>query len=443
MYVCKMATILVFGAGKSSSYLIKYLVDNAKEQGWLALVVDKFTQHLEERFKGNPYISYKNIDITLAKERETLIAASSLVISLLPPDLHIIIAQACIAFKKHLITASYVSENIKALNQAAKENNVLLMCEMGLDPGIDHMSAKQIIDELHSKGAIIKSFKSHCGGLVAPESDNNPWHYKISWNPRNVVLAGQAGAHYLLEGQEVHVPYKDMFKNSPKIVVEDLALAYYPNRDSLSYKNLYELHHLNTLVRTTLRYPQFNKAWQYIIDLELTNEKDSFDTDKLTYLNWLEQKMNVVDATDYLKTLCGPDKESFTLLKFLLLDDAEKLIALNITNSATILQRLLEDKLMMAPLDKDMIVMQHEFEYELDATTCKLNSSLIVIGEDKTYTAMAKTVGLPMAILAKLIFNGTIKNLSGVHIPVAEEVYIPILKELDALGISFKENHFN
>jgi saccharopine dehydrogenase-like NADP-dependent oxidoreductase len=435
-----MKSILIFGAGKSSSYLIAYLLEHAASNNWMVTVVDKYIDHLVSRYPNHPNLATSTIDINNSDERNLLIVASDIVISLLPPDLHIIIATSCIEGGKSLITASYVSEEIKKLNNKAIQNNVMLMCEMGLDPGIDHMSAMHIIDKLEVEGAAIESFKSHCGGLVAPNSDTNPWHYKISWNPKNVVMAGKAGAHYFLNNEEVHVAYENMFKNSPQIQVGSLPhLAYYPNRDSLSYRNIYELKSLHTLIRTTLRYPSYNKAWQFIVDFDLTNEDDIYETSTLTYQQWLCVRLGTDNLDAFLKNACGEDTESLQLLRFLLINDNEVLINIGKVSSATILQKILEAKWMMQPEDKDMIVMQHEFVYVLANKHYYLSSSLIVEGKDRTFTAMAKTVGLPMAILAKEILLGNIPIQPGVQIPVKPVIYNPILSELASHGIVFED----
>jgi saccharopine dehydrogenase (NADP+, L-glutamate forming) len=295
-----------------------------------------------------------------------------------------------------------------------------------LDPGIDHMSAMKIIDEIKAKGGKITSFKSHCGGLVAPENDDNPWHYKISWNPRNIVMAGQSGAVYKLNNETKSIAYKDLFDAENKIVFEGLKdLAFYPNRDSLSYIPTYKLPDTATFIRTTLRHVDFFKGWNAIVHAGLTNETSAIDVNGLTFAKWSSPVLAFVN-----------DKNK-AMLQFLgLFEDA--LVPATAKTSADVLQFLVETKLKMMPADKDMIVMLHEFEYVLDGKNKSLQSCLLVKGEDNLRTAMAKTVGLPLGIAAKSILNGTLQ-LKGLHIPTVKEIYEPVLKELEAAGIQFTE----
>jgi saccharopine dehydrogenase-like NADP-dependent oxidoreductase len=344
-------------------------------------------------------------------------------------------------YAKNLITASYVSDEIKAMDAELKEKKVLFMCEMGLDPGIDHMSAMKIIDEIAKENGEIFEFKSHCGGLVAPESDTNPWHYKISWNPRNVITAGAAGAHFLFNKQEYKIDYPQIFKNNQTIQVNGIGqLAYYPNRDSLSYQALYDLKNVDTLERTTLRYPAYSAAWQYIIDMGLTNEKGKlYDTENLTFEAWLQDVLQTNNVAEKLNSIFGNDAVSQKLFDYLDLTSRQFINIGTQKSNADILQSVIEQKWKMQDTDKDMIVMQHEFKYRKAGKATYLKSTLIVKGEDKTYTAMAKTVGLPMAILAKLILTEKVTALYGVNIPVMQKVYAPVLQELVEQGIIFEE----
>jgi saccharopine dehydrogenase-like NADP-dependent oxidoreductase len=297
---------------------------------------------------------------------------------------------------------------------------------MGLDPGIDHMSAMKIINTIKERGGKITSFKSHCGGLVAPESDDNPWHYKISWNPRNIVMAGQSGAMYKLNNEIKTVAYKDLFDSSNEIVFDGLKdLAFYPNRDSLDYIPTYKLPDTATFLRTTLRHIDFFKGWNAIVHAGLTNNTDLIDAAGLTFYNWS------------LPILPFVNSENKAMLEYLgIFDDAS--VTATAKTSADILQYLLETRLKMEPEDKDMIVMLHEFEYELEGKINSIKSCLVVKGEDSLRTAMAKTVGLPLGIAAKLILNDTIK-LKGLHIPTLKEIYEPVLTELEKAGVKFTE----
>jgi saccharopine dehydrogenase-like NADP-dependent oxidoreductase len=318
----------------------------------------------------------------------------------------------------------------------------MFMCEMGLDPGIDHMTANKIIHGIHRVTGSITSFKSYCGGLIAPESDNNPWHYKFSWNPRNVVTAGLGGAKYLEKGKHVEVPYEKMFEQNKKIQVEGLgALAYYPNRDSLRYLDLYEVPDIKTFMRATLRYPAFCRGWQALITLGLTSQDDSHEAD--TYASWMKKKTGyagkgTLESHVANKLGVSADDKVIAMLQWLGLFE-ETPIPAGKRSSADILLDLLQDKWAMAPEDKDMVVMQHEIEYMHKGGKIKLTSTMVIEGEDREHSAMAKTVGLPMGILARLVLNNKIKVPTGVVLPNMASVYRPVLTELAHYGITFKD----
>lgn len=430
-----MKNILLFGAGKSASVLIEYLLDNAAENNWRVTIADADKELIEQKTKGHRAAAAVAVDISDEQKRKTLIVDSDLVISMMPPFLHILIAKDCAEYSKHLLTASYADDEIKKLSDEVNKKDILFLCEMGLDPGIDHMSAMQLIHDIKEKAGKITSFKSHCGGLVAPESDNNPWHYKISWNPRNVVLAGKAGAEYLENAHLIREEYEDLFHAERIIETGDTSigtLSYYPNRNSISYIDLYDLHDAKTFVRTTLRYPAFMAGWKNIINLKLTDEVPAYNSEGLTLAGFFRQHM------DKYKFTLPEDETVKEQLYFLGWFDEETMINKGLISAADGLQFALETKLVLAPSDKDMIVMQHEIEYELAGEKKTVVSSLVVKGRDSIHTAMAKTVGLPLGIAAKLILNGTIK-LSGLHLPVIKEIYEPVLKELEDNGIRFSE----
>ena len=491
-----MKNILLFGAGKSASVLIEYLIENAVENAWHVTVADTDKNLIEQKTKNNASATAIAADITDDFTRKELIQNCDLVISMMPAFLHILIARDCVHYSKHLLTASYADDEINLLAAEAKSKGIILLCEMGLDPGIDHMSAMKLIDEIKLKGGNITSFKSHCGGLVAPESDNNPWHYKISWNPRNVVLAGKAGAEYKLDGKFIEESYEELFDANRKIDTEDESigsLSYYPNRNSLSYIDLYNLHDAKTFLRTTLRYRDFMLGWKNIIDLKLTDETPAYNSDGLSIAGFFQQHMNQHNLTqklidelkeneDYTNEVikiitknldAKPVSNSLVVadtgelltkgeaafknptqidlvasahdgnkvlqqLYFLGMDDEDTIINKGLISAAEGLQFALENKLVLAPADKDMVVMQHDIEYELNSLNHQVISSLIVLGKDSIHTAMAKTVGLPLGIAAKLILNGTIK-LTGLHIPIVKEIYEPVLKELKMNGVFFIE----
>lgn len=438
-----MHTILVAGAGKSSIYLIHYLLSHAPRHKWKIIVADGSADAIAEKINDSPFAEMAVIDITNENERTPLVKRADLVVSLMPPHLHIHLAKDCLQHKKNLITSSYISPEMKAMDKEVKEAGLMFMCEMGLDPGIDHMTANQIIHSIQRVASTITSFKSYCGGLVAPESDDNPWHYKFSWNPKNVITAGAGGATYLEKGKEVHIPYDKLFENNKKIKVDGLgSLAYYPNRDSLRYLELYDTPEIKTFIRATLRHSSFCKGWDAVIRMGLTDEKNSIDTAGKTYADWITQvseHKNGVSLKQHVNSKYQvEDEKVLAMLEWLGIFDDQP-IKLQKGSSADILLELLLDKWEMKPQEKDMVVMQHEVEYLHRGTKIKLTSAMVLKGENREYSAMAKTVGLPMAVLARMVMTNKINPPKGVLIPNMPSVYRPVLTELQHHGIHFTE----
>ncbi len=432
----QLKKVLLFGAGKSASALIDYLILSAEENNWDVIVADANAALIKEKTNNRPHSTSVPLDINDASKRRLLIESSDIVISMMPPSLHILIANDCLQYGKSLLTASYADEAILALDKNVKEKGLLFLCEMGLDPGIDHMSAMQLLDEIDEKGGKVVSFKSHCGGLVAPESDNNPWHYKISWNPRNVVLAGKSGAIYKKDGNIVQEEYEQLFDSKRSVTFENENLSsfsYYPNRNSLPYIDLYRLHHVQTFIRTTLRHPDFMSGWNNLVQLKMTDESLTYSSDAKTLADFYNEYLNTYNF----------DKNENSLFKqqleYLGLHDTVTKINKGICSVADVLQLALEKKLVLSKEDKDMIVMLHEIDYALNGKNHTIKSSLVVKGENHIHTAMAKTVGLPLGIAAKFILNGTIKQ-SGVQIPISKEIYLPVLAELRKYGVQFNEH---
>jgi saccharopine dehydrogenase-like NADP-dependent oxidoreductase len=430
-------TILLFGAGKSATVLIDYLMAEAPLNDWHIIIADASRDLILQKTGGAPCSEAVALDIHDTSARNLLVQRADIVISLMPPALHYLVAQDCLAFGKNLLTASYVDDQLRALQSEIEAKGLLFLCEMGLDPGIDHMSAMQLIDGIKAQGGTITSFKSHCGGLVAPESDDNPWHYKISWNPRNVVMAGKAGAEYKEENFLVELDYDKLFAGGHACFInEELgSLGYYPNRDSLSYIPLYGLQAATTFVRTTLRYPDFLLGWQQIVALALTDETPDFDSDGKSLQDFFADRFakkgfQLEEATELVQA------------QLLYLGAADNALHINkgLCSAADVLQFALEQKLVLRPTDKDMIVMKHEIEYVLNGQAHAIDSVLVVKGSDSLRTAMAKTVGLPLGIAAKLILNGTIRE-KGVLIPIAPAIYNAVLPELAQQGIVFAETH--
>lgn len=439
-----MQHILILGAGLSSSTLIKYLLDHSLEKNWKIILGDINEGLAMQKINNHPRGKGMKFDIMDGKLREKLITAADIVISMLPARMHLLIAENCIKSRKPLVTASYVSEEIRGLDAAARKQGIILLNEMGVDPGLDHMSAMRIIHRIHRMGGKINVFESNTGGLVAPTYDTNPWRYKFTWNPRNVILAGQAGARFLHNGKFKYIPYHKLFQRYEIIKVLDLGMfEAYPNRDSLIYKEDYQLHELSTMFRGTIRRVGFCDAWNALVQLGATD--DSYEVEfpgEMTYRDFTNSFLayNIVDPVEtklsrYLDI--DPNGDIMQKLAWLGIFERRKAEIQDAT-PARILQSLLEEKLKLEPDDKDMIVMQHQFEYQLNGKKKRIISSMAYTGEDTVNTAMSITVGLPVAIATKLILEGKVK-LTGVHIPIHEEIYQPLLEELETYGIRFLE----
>jgi len=368
------------------------------------------------------------------------------VISMLPAHLHIEVAKDCIRFKKHLVTASYISNQMQELDSAAKANNLVFMNEIGLDPGIDHMSAMKVIDEIRDKGGKMLLFESFCGGLVAPESDTNLWNYKFTWAPRNVVLAGQGGsAKFLQEGTYKYIPYCNLFRRTEFLQVEGYGkFEAYPNRDSLKYKSVYGLDEVLTLYRGTIRRVGFSKAWNMFVQLGMTDDTYVMEgSETMSYRQFVNSFLpyHPTDSVEIkMRLLLKIDQDDIMWDKLVELDlfNDKKIVELPKATPAQILEKILNDSWSLEPTDKDMIVMYHKFGFEKEGKKQQIDSKMVCIGDDQTYTAMAKTVGLPVGIASLLILNGKIKTY-GVQLPILKEVYEPILKELEKHGVLFKE----
>ena len=430
-------TILIIGAGKSATVLIQYLQQKAVENDWYILLADGDEAIAKNKWNNAPNGTALGIDIKNDLDRQNLVQKADIVVSMMPAQLHFLLAKDCLQFGKPLFTASYVDDNMRSIASEIESKGLLFLCEMGLDPGIDHMSAMAIIDEIHEKGGKITSFKSHCGGLVAPESDDNPWHYKISWNPRNIILAGKAGAIYLENGGTVTKNYQEIFDQAPVVDLPGIGhLAYYPNRNSLSYIDTYHLDGVKDFVRTTLRYPAFCTGWNAIVQLHLTDETEINLAPNTTVQNWFATHIQQNGLEQILDKLTQ-DAIIKEQLEFIGLFETT-LIPIQFNSNANILQWLLEGKWKLEATDKDLVVMLHEIEYSIGTRQFKLDSSLVLTGEDAINTAMATTVGLPLAMGVCAYLNGEIK-MTGLHIPIDARIYQPILKSLAVEGIVFQE----
>jgi saccharopine dehydrogenase-like NADP-dependent oxidoreductase len=441
-----MKNILIIGAGKSSSALIKYLLDKSNKESLFLTIGDISTDNAKNLINNHKNAKAIVLDVFDKEQREENIQKSDLVISMLPARFHLDVAKDCITFGKHMVTASYISDEMKALDAEVKEKGLVFMNEIGLDPGIDHMSAMQVIDSIKDAGGKMLLFESFCGGIVAPESDNNLWNYKFTWNPRNVVLAGQGGAAmFIQEGTYKYIPYTKLFRRSEFITVNGSgkfeAIA---NRDSLKYRTVYGLEGIPTMYRGTIRKVGFSRAWNTFVQLGMTDDSYTIEeSENMSYRNFVNLFLaySPSDSVELkLRSYLKIDQDDVMWEKLVELDifNPDKKIRLKNATPAQMLQSILEESWTLAEDDKDMIVMQHLFGYELDGKKYQIESSFVVLGENQTYTAMSKTVGLPVGIAAIKILKGEIKT-PGVQIPISREVYKPILKELEEHGIIFSE----
>ncbi|MDZ4668161.1 MAG: saccharopine dehydrogenase C-terminal domain-containing protein [bacterium] len=440
-----MKKILVIGAGLSASYLINYFLKHAKKENWYVTVADANIELAKKKIGKSKLAHAVLLDINDEGTRRQLISEADIVVSMLPAHLHMLAAHDCLELHKHLVTASYLSQEMKSLHTQALKANLLFLNEIGLDPGIDHLSAMKIIQDIQAQGGEITSFESYCGGLVAPAYDNNPWNYKFTWNPRNVVLAGQATARYLENGLLKFIPPNRIFSQINNCKVGKYNFDAYANRDSLGYIEPYGIGSARTVLRGTLRRIGFCEAWNTLIKLGLTDDTYILPhSENLTYRELICAFISGADNNNLetkLTQFLGITKASkiFKKISWLGLLEPTKIELENAT-PAQALQKLLQEKWKLNKNDLDQIVMHHQISYTRNKKVHTIHSSLFVDGESQTLTAMAKTVGLPLAIATKLILQGKIKS-RGVQIPLNREFYEPILNELETYGIKFIETH--
>ncbi len=444
-----MKTILILGAGLSASSLIRYLLARAEAENWYLKIVDQNIDLVKKKINGHPNAEAISFNALDSKERKPAIAHADLVISMLPAIYHVDVAKDCIEVRTDLITPSYISPEMRVLNDEAKAAGIVIMNEIGVDPGIDHMSAMKVIDHIKAIGGKLTSFKSFCGGLMAPESDNNLWHYKFTWNPRNVILAGQGPAACYMDNNEYkYIPYNQLFKKLDRFEIPPYGFFDgYANRNSLIYASTYGIEGIPTIYRGTLRRPNYCQGWDVFIQLGMTDDSYAMTrSETLTprsFLNAFLPYEKHTSVEDKFKKVLGKEKaDLFEQFESMGIFDDSFTYGMEQASPAKLLQQLLEPKWKLEPGDKDMLVMYHEFEYSLNAEHKKITSSLVTLGEDEVFTAMSNTVGLPVAIAAKLMLAGRITE-RGVTLPVHKEVYEPILAELETFGITFDEKEMN
>jgi saccharopine dehydrogenase-like NADP-dependent oxidoreductase len=443
-----MKHILILGAGQSAPYLIAFLLEHARQHDWFVTVADLDERLAAARVGDSPRGAAIAIDASDHDMMSAQIQKADVVVNLLSPVFQHQIAWECVLHGKHMISASYRDRQVRQLHRDAQRKGVLILCEVGLDPGIDHMSAMRVIHDIHNRGGVIERFYSYGSGVPAPDSIDNPLKYVVTWNPRNVVMSAEHGAQYLIDGKIKIVPHSHVFQRSWPVNVDGIGpMEAYPNRDSLSYKELYGLPHADTMMRGTLRYPGWSETWHQIVRLGLPNENMRIPA--LKNRTWAElvemfipRDVAGVDLPQRVASHLNisPTGHIMQNMRWLGLFD-EAPTAVEGETAADAMIHLLRKKLALKEGGRDMVVIVHEvhvrYPDENDRFE-KVTSTMVEYGQPSGFTAMAKTVGLPAAIAVKLLLTGDLP-MTGSHIPTHPAIYTPILAELEATGIRITE----
>ncbi len=432
-----MKKVLLLGAGMVAKPLVDFLLKNNIKLTIASRTVAKAEKLLKQRKNGNSVQwTTDNLDLL-----ENMILEHDLTVSLLPYKYHVTVARFCIKYGKNMVTTSYVSEEMKSLDKEAKEAGIILLNEIGVDPGFDHMTAMRIIDKVQASGGKIKEFYSLCGALAAPEEIDNPFKYKFSWSPKGVIMAGNNGAKFKKNGKTVEIPTKELFKYPLQIEFPEVGkMEVYPNRDSLAYINIYKLKDIETMYRGTFRYPDWCEIMDAMKALGLTSyDEKSFE--KKTYRKIMARQLQLYPANIKEKTaeflgikLDSPAIEAMDWLG--LFDD--NLIAFDKGSNFDLICDLMLKKMMLPEGARDMVIMLHSFLIETaDGKNEVIKSRLLDFANDED-TSIARTVALPAAIAVIMILDGRIKD-TGVHIPIAKSIYEPVLTKLENMGIGMVE----
>lgn len=440
-----MKKILVLGAGRSSSALITYLLQHAAGCDWLVTVGDISLENALKKIGHSDRGRGLAFDIHHDIQSREVVAEADVVISLLPPALHTLVALRCLEAGKHFVTASYVSDELKAFDPEVRRKGLVFLNECGLDPGLDHMSAMRVIDRIRMGGGHITSFESFTGGLISRETDpENPWRYKFTWNPRNVVMAGQSTAMYRYNGKNKYIPYQQLFRRLTQVHVPGYGdYEGYANRDSLKYIDTYHLKDVGTLLRGTLRHQGFCAAWNILVQLGCCEDTYSMErVSDMTHAAFVDAflpplpGMGIRDKLAHHFALTPSDR-ALAMLEWSGFFD-ETPVGLPSGTPARVLEHILNKRWALGKHDKDQIVMWHRFGYIMEGRERELQASLVATGEHSEDTAMARTVGLPLAIATRLILQEKIQA-RGVIIPTTPEFYHPVLEELASYNITFRE----
>jgi saccharopine dehydrogenase-like NADP-dependent oxidoreductase len=436
-----MKKVLILGAGMVVRPIVRYLLD----KNYIVTVATRTKSKADEMIGGHP--NGRSLAWTVEQEAELdgMIADHDLTVSLLPYLYHVMVAKKCIALKKNMVTTSYVKPEMRALDAEAKTAGIIILNELGLDPGIDHMSAMRIIDHVHGKGGKVEEFYSFCGALVAPEVEENPFHYKFTWAPKGVVMAGNNDGNFLKDGKVLYVPTENLFKNPLKVDFPNVGiLDVYPNRDSVPYQELYGIPEAKTIMRGTFRY----EGWCEIIDamkvLRLITY-DKFNMEGMSYAGMMAKMIGESTTENIVAKVAAKlgvkiNARPIVAMEWLGLFRNEPM---NRTEDSTfeVVSDLMIAKMMIQPEERDMVVMQHTFLASYpDGTQEVIKSRMLDFGTLKTDTSVARTVALPAACGVEMILEGQI-TAKGVHIPVLPDIYNPILDRLETMDIKMVEEY--
>ncbi len=434
-----MSRVLLLGAGMVTRPLVKYLLEMPDLHLTIATrTVAKAEKLLEGHERGTALQLL--VDDKAALEK--LVSEHDLTISLLPYTYHVQVAHLCIEHRKQMVTTSYVSPAMKALDGPAREAGILILNEIGLDPGIDHMSAMRVIHDVEKRGGAVVGFSSYCGGLPAPEANTNPWGYKFSWSPRAVVMAGKNPGKFLQDGEVVEIPGPELFSHFESVEVPDAGtFEGYTNRDCLGYVELYNLPKAKNMFRGTLRYPGWCNTMKGIVDLGFPDDMPREDLKGKTFADLIHLLIPGSEGKDPKQAVADHlgwslDSDMIHRMEWLGLFSDEPLP--DAPSVMDVLVAQMDKKMPYEPGERDMIVLHHEFDVELPGKRETITSTLVDYGIPGGDSAMARTVSLPAAVATKLILEGKIDK-TGVHIPVDPAVYEPVLNELESMNIVCKE----
>ena len=444
-----MKNILLLGAGKAAPYLIKYLLKEGKRHRWQLRVADRVSTTAAALLQDHSEAEAISLDITDSVARERAISESDLVISLLPATFHLLVAEHALAAGVHMLTASYAKEDLRKLDKAFASKDLLLLMEMGLDPGIDHMIAMKIIHRIRKKGHSLRSFEAFTGALLDPSCDSkNLWQYKFSWSPQQVLRAGQEGAQFLQEGAIKFIPYQHIFRRIRRIHIPQKGyFEGYGNRDSLSYREIYDLGNISSLYRGTLRPLGFCEAWHAMVQLGLTDTSYSISNlEHMSHREFLNTFLmhHPTDSVElklahYLRL--DLYSEVMDKLRWLGLFDATPIGMRGSATAIEVLQHIISKKWQMQPTDRDQIVLWERVLFtEVETGRLRERQAYFVCrGENADRTAISKTVGLTLGIVTRLLLEHKLKSLKGLQLPIKPEIYNPVLEELITYGLSYQE----